>query len=195
MKKNVTWHILAPRRGCFGNHLPLRRVRILAERFFIVRKRSFLTIKKRYLIPKGTGYPAVPPQLTCTLHVRSASVNAGSTLPYWGKAPRVGSKCSAQLLPPLQPLWSALPSLLFLFCASFLSVIDDKKILRICQPENEKTRKNHFLIFARPSFPSKKQAKQYIYPTNSLSPHKFPTCSACFLCRFRQWIRLLKRFM
>ena len=104
VKKNVPWHILAPRRGCFGNHLPLRRVRILAERFFIVRKRSFLTIKKRYLIPKGTGYPAVPPQLTCTLHVRSASVNAGPTLPYWGKAPRVGSKCSAQLLPPLQPL-------------------------------------------------------------------------------------------
>ena len=104
MNKNVPWHILAPRRGCFGNHLPLRRVRILAERFFIVRKRSFLTIKKRYLIPKGTGYPAVPPQLTCTLHVRSASVNAGSTLPYWGKAPRVGSKCATQLLPPLQPL-------------------------------------------------------------------------------------------
>ena len=34
MKKNVPWHILAPRRGCFGNHLPLRRVRILAERFY-----------------------------------------------------------------------------------------------------------------------------------------------------------------
>ena len=33
IKKNVPWHILAPRRGCFGNHLPLRRVRILAERF------------------------------------------------------------------------------------------------------------------------------------------------------------------
>ena len=33
-KKNVPWHILAPRRGCFSNHLPLRRVRILAERFY-----------------------------------------------------------------------------------------------------------------------------------------------------------------
>ena len=34
VKKNVPWHILAPRRGCFSNHLPLRRVRILAERFY-----------------------------------------------------------------------------------------------------------------------------------------------------------------
>ena len=34
IKKNVPWHILAPRRGCFGNHLPLRRVRILAEHFY-----------------------------------------------------------------------------------------------------------------------------------------------------------------
>ena len=33
-KKNVPWHILAPRRGCFSNHLPLRRVRILAEHFY-----------------------------------------------------------------------------------------------------------------------------------------------------------------
>ncbi len=31
LKKNVPWHILAPRRGCFGNHLPLRRVRILVK--------------------------------------------------------------------------------------------------------------------------------------------------------------------
>ena len=36
IKKNVPWHILAPRRGCFGNHLPLRRVRILAERFYFI---------------------------------------------------------------------------------------------------------------------------------------------------------------
>ena len=95
-------------------------------RFFIVRKRGF-PCDKIPDPPKGPGYRAVPPQLTCTLHVRSASVNAGPTLPYWGKAPRVGSKCSAQLLPPLQPLRSITPSLLFLFCASFLSVIDDKK--------------------------------------------------------------------
>ena len=33
MKKNVPRHILAPRRGCFGNHLLLRRVRILVARF------------------------------------------------------------------------------------------------------------------------------------------------------------------
>ena len=44
-KKNVPWHILAPRRGCFGNHLPLRRVRILAERFCMI-GRNFLSYKK-----------------------------------------------------------------------------------------------------------------------------------------------------
>ena len=27
----MPWHILAPRRGCFSNHLPLCRVRILVE--------------------------------------------------------------------------------------------------------------------------------------------------------------------
>ena len=46
MKKNVPWHILAPRRGCFGNHLPLRRVRILAERFLSYRNEVSYTIKK-----------------------------------------------------------------------------------------------------------------------------------------------------
>ena len=30
----MPWHILAPRRGCFSNHLPLRRVRIFAELFY-----------------------------------------------------------------------------------------------------------------------------------------------------------------
>ena len=47
MKKNVPWHILAPRRGCLGNHLPLRRVRILAERFLSYRNEVSYTIKKR----------------------------------------------------------------------------------------------------------------------------------------------------
>ena len=47
MKKNVPWHILAPRRGCFGNHLPSRRVRILAERFLSYRNEVSYTIKKR----------------------------------------------------------------------------------------------------------------------------------------------------
>ena len=45
VKKNVPWHILAPRRGCFSNHLPLRRVRILAERFSFI-GRIFLWKKK-----------------------------------------------------------------------------------------------------------------------------------------------------
>ena len=44
MKKNVPRHILAPRRGCFSNHLPLRRVRILAERFCMI-ERNFLSYK------------------------------------------------------------------------------------------------------------------------------------------------------
>ena len=48
-KKNVPWHILAPRRGCFGNHLPLRRVRILAERFYMI-GRNFLSYKKRLIV-------------------------------------------------------------------------------------------------------------------------------------------------
>ena len=34
IRKNVPRHILAPRRGCFSNRLPLRRVRIPAERFY-----------------------------------------------------------------------------------------------------------------------------------------------------------------
>ncbi len=46
MKKNVPWHILAPRRGCFGNHLPLRRVRILAERFLSYRNEVSYAIKR-----------------------------------------------------------------------------------------------------------------------------------------------------
>ena len=37
---------LAPRRGCFGNHLPLRRVRIPAERFRMI-GRNFLSYKKQ----------------------------------------------------------------------------------------------------------------------------------------------------
>ena len=45
IKKNVPRHILAPRRGCFGNPLPLRRVRILAERFCMI-GRNFLSYKK-----------------------------------------------------------------------------------------------------------------------------------------------------
>ena len=45
-KKNVPWHILAPRRGCFSNHLPLRRVRILAERFLSYGNEVSYTMKK-----------------------------------------------------------------------------------------------------------------------------------------------------
>ena len=65
MKKNVPWHILAPRRGCFGNHLPLRRVRILAERFLSYGNEVSYTIKKRPSTEnsvKGRLNPnAVPP--------------------------------------------------------------------------------------------------------------------------------------
>ena len=45
VKKNVPWHILAPRRGCLGNHLPLRRVRIPVARFYFI-GRIFLWNKK-----------------------------------------------------------------------------------------------------------------------------------------------------
>ena len=45
-KKNVPWHILAPRRGCFGNHLPLRRVRIPAELFLSYGNEVSYTIRK-----------------------------------------------------------------------------------------------------------------------------------------------------
>ncbi|WP_419049800.1 hypothetical protein, partial [Gallintestinimicrobium sp.] len=47
IKKNVPWHILAPRRGCFSNHLPLRRVRILAERLLSYENEVFYTIIKK----------------------------------------------------------------------------------------------------------------------------------------------------
>ena len=46
VKKNVPWHILAPRRGCFGNHLPLYRVLIRTERFLSYRNEASYTIKK-----------------------------------------------------------------------------------------------------------------------------------------------------
>ena len=46
IKKNVPRHILAPRRGCFSNHLPLRRVCIPAERFLSYRNEVSYTIKK-----------------------------------------------------------------------------------------------------------------------------------------------------
>ena len=45
-KKNVPWHILAPRRGCFGNHLLLRRVRFLRSIFCMI-GRNFLSYKKK----------------------------------------------------------------------------------------------------------------------------------------------------
>ena len=50
IRKNVPWHILAPRRGCLGNHLPLRRVRIRAERFLSYGNEVSYTIKKENII-------------------------------------------------------------------------------------------------------------------------------------------------
>ena len=47
IKKNVPWHILAPRRGCFSNHLSLRRVRILAERLLSYENEVFYTIIRK----------------------------------------------------------------------------------------------------------------------------------------------------
>ena len=70
------WHILAPRRGCLGNHLPLRRVRIFASSacFYGIGNsiRISYFIKKvpdRLLHLSGTSStnytpPAVPPCFT-----------------------------------------------------------------------------------------------------------------------------------
>ena len=55
MIKNVPWHILAPRRGCFGNHLPLRRVRILAERFCMIGRISYHTEKAACILFYACG--------------------------------------------------------------------------------------------------------------------------------------------
>ena len=47
VKTRMCSHILAPRRGCFDNHLPLLRVRILAG--------AFLSYRKSFLYDKKTG--------------------------------------------------------------------------------------------------------------------------------------------
>ena len=52
MKKNVPWHILAPRRGCFSNHLPLRRVRILAERLLSYGNEVSYTMNKNRILQR-----------------------------------------------------------------------------------------------------------------------------------------------
>ncbi len=57
--KRMCLGILAPRRGCFSNHLPLRRVRILAEHFYRMENEVSYTIKNpvRERSPKhGTSY-------------------------------------------------------------------------------------------------------------------------------------------
>ncbi len=41
LKKNVPWHILAPSAAAFGNHLPLRRVRILVKHLLSYEKTKF----------------------------------------------------------------------------------------------------------------------------------------------------------
>ena len=50
--KNVPWHILAPRRGCFSNHLPLRRVRILAERLLSYGNEVSYTMNKNRILQR-----------------------------------------------------------------------------------------------------------------------------------------------
>ena len=86
MKKNVPWHILAPRRGCFGNHLPLRRVRILAERFCMI-GRNFLSYKKprsyAVLRKQATGIePASSAWEADVLPMNYACVFYGNTVYY-----------------------------------------------------------------------------------------------------------------
>ncbi len=81
MKKNPACRILAPRRGCFSNHLPLRRVRILAERFCMI-GRSYHTKKS----PPTTGedsiiffypYIEIHPNAFATELIRMMTANTG----------------------------------------------------------------------------------------------------------------------
>ncbi len=68
VKKNVPWHILAPRRGCFSNHLPLRRVRILSGAFLSYGNEVSYTMKKS----SRTGKDSFPIRLflfLCIMYV------------------------------------------------------------------------------------------------------------------------------
>ena len=87
VKKNPACRILAPRRGCFGNHLPLHRVRILAERFCMI-ERNFPSYKK---IPthnrRGFSlillyfYMEIHPNAFATELIRIMTANTGHR--YW----------------------------------------------------------------------------------------------------------------
>ena len=82
VKKNVPWHILAPRRGCLGNHLPLRRVRILAE-FFCRMETKFPIRQKKPCVrhsifrclPKHTAFLFMT--IECSRSVHSIVAAAG----------------------------------------------------------------------------------------------------------------------
>ena len=56
----MPWHILAPRRGCFSNHLPLRRVRILAERFHRIETKFPIRQKTALAIHRTAGRSCFP---------------------------------------------------------------------------------------------------------------------------------------
>ena len=71
MKKNVPWHILAPRRGCFSNHLPLRRVRILIGAFLSYGNKVSYTMKKKQ--PHREGFVPDTAVLISVYYVRSDS--------------------------------------------------------------------------------------------------------------------------
>ena len=121
MKKNVPWHILAPRRGCFSNHLPLRRVRILAELFLSYGNGVSYTIKKGIfrLCSLETKNSAVPlcfripnpalRRVTCAIRTLLMSSASQNLLPDALSAQTCGD-CSQ---PMAFPLWRRLSAYSF----------------------------------------------------------------------------------
>ena len=79
IKKNVPWHILAPRRGCLGNHLPLRRVRIRVERLLSYGNEVSYTIKMN---PAKQDSPPAAGRASDILPFRCSAIHAERLLSY-----------------------------------------------------------------------------------------------------------------
>ena len=91
VKKNVPWHILAPRRGCFGNHLPLRRVRFLAERAFYCHEQlPPATENQNPLLPGASFYPSATSST-----IISTNPTANPTVPRFECSPSEASGISS----------------------------------------------------------------------------------------------------
>ena len=84
----MPWHILAPRRGCFSNHLPLRRVRILAEHFyrmetkFPIRQKKSLSKNQRTAFAQALLCRNIPASQVCPFprrHDKKATLKTQSS--------------------------------------------------------------------------------------------------------------------